>query len=114
MHHQCGAGLCRPRIGDAPPGTTTDYPALEARLAALLPDDNVPWRHLQFRINFGNPEQEILRAALDLKPDLLVVGVGESAASALWPHLTTHLTTAVLPHLLPSITCPVLAVRSRH
>jgi len=98
--------------GKAPPGQMSEYAAIEARLAKLLPDDGVPWRHLQFRINFGNPAREILRAAEELNPDLLVVGVGESLASARWPALTTHLPWTVLPHILAVITCPMLAVRS--
>jgi len=75
------------------------------QLRQLVPEEAEQWCEPELRIEFGTPSEEILRAAADLRADLIVLGVRRSATFA------GHLPPATAYTVVCQAHCPVLTVR---
>ena len=76
----------------------------EQWLHKLMASINLPQEKLSFSIAFGNPRDEILHIAEELKPDLIILGSRR-------PNITTHLLGSNAAGVVRSAQTSVLVVR---
>ncbi|OTP84017.1 universal stress protein [Gilliamella apicola] len=76
----------------------------EQWLHKLMASINLPQEKLSFSIAFGNPRDEILHIAEELKPDLIIIGSRR-------PNITTHLLGSNAAGVVRSAQTSVLVVR---
>ncbi|MCX8655415.1 universal stress protein [Gilliamella sp. B2840] len=76
----------------------------EQWLNKLMASVNLPQEKLSFSIAFGNPRDEILHIAEELKPDLIILGSRR-------PNITTHLLGSNAAGVVRSAQTSVLVVR---
>ena len=76
----------------------------EQWLHKLMASINLPQEKLSFSIAFGNPRDEILHIAEELKPDLIILGSRS-------PNITTHLLGSNAAGVVRSAQTSVLVVR---
>lgn len=76
----------------------------EQWLHKLMTSINLPQEKLSFSIAFGNPRDEILHIAEELKPDLIILGSRR-------PNITTHLLGSNAAGVVRSAQTSVLVVR---
>ncbi|MBI0027267.1 universal stress protein [Gilliamella apicola] len=76
----------------------------EQWLRKLMASINLPQEKLSFSIAFGNPRDEILHIAEELKPDLIILGSRR-------PNITTHLLGSNAAGVVRSAQTSVLVVR---
>ena len=76
----------------------------EQWLHKLMASINLPKEKLSFSIAFGNPRDEILHIAEELKPDLIIIGSRR-------PNITTHLLGSNAAGVVRSAQTSVLVVR---
>lgn len=76
----------------------------EQWLHKLMASINLPKEKLSFSIAFGNPRDEILHIAEELKPDLIIIGSRS-------PNITTHLLGSNAAGVVRSAQTSVLVVR---
>ena len=76
----------------------------EQWLYKLMASINLPQEKLSFSIAFGNPRDEILHIAEELKPDLIILGSRR-------PNITTHLLGSNAAGVVRSAQTSVLVVR---
>jgi nucleotide-binding universal stress UspA family protein len=77
------------------------------QLQSLLPPDVSAWCQPTLAVRFEFPTDGILRAAAELKADLIVMGVHRTAA----PRAAAHLPWAIAYDVVCGAPCPVLTVR---
>ena len=70
----------------------------------LLDTINLPRENLSFSIAFGNPRDEILHIAEELKPDLIILGARR-------PNITTHLLGSNASGVVRGAQTSILVVR---
>ena len=76
----------------------------EQWLHKLMASINLPQEKLSFSIAFGNPRDEILHIAEELKPDLIILGSRR-------PNITPHLLGSNAAGVVRSAQTSVLVVR---
>lgn len=78
-----------------------------ARLEALLPEDAKLWCKPEYVVRFEFPVEGVLRFAEERDADLIVMGVRQTAGTA----LTSHLPWTIASEIVSEAPCPVLTVR---
>lgn len=76
----------------------------EQYLHKLMESINLPQENLSFSIAFGNPRDEILSLANEIKPDLIILGSRR-------PNITTHLLGSNASGVVRGAQTSVLVVR---
>ena len=78
------------------------------QLYELVPPEAELWCRPEATVRFGNPAERILKAAMELEADLIVLGVRDAAG-----HLgaATHLQRTTAHKVVAHAPCPVLTVR---
>ncbi len=77
------------------------------RLAELLPAEVTDWCEPKYRVEFGDPAEEILRVARDAKADLIIMGIWGAGALA---RATTHVGNTAY-RVVSEAQAPVLSIR---
>jgi nucleotide-binding universal stress UspA family protein len=77
------------------------------RMEQLVPEDAALWCKPSFKIACGNPVDTILESALEVKADLIVLGVTHGYA------LSEHASWSIASKVVRHAECPVLTVRDR-
>ncbi|MGZ4829418.1 MAG: universal stress protein [Candidatus Angelobacter sp.] len=81
--------------------------AATQRMEQLIPEDAASWCQPGFRTAMGEPAEAILESALELKADLIVLGVTHSRP------LADHASWSIASKVVRQAGCPVLTVRDR-
>lgn len=88
-------------------GLTFKEKAIRHELAELVPAGGEEWCKPEFQMRLGEPVEEILNVAREMKADLIVIGAkrGKGLAAGHVPRTTSYRVVCGAP-------CPVLTVRS--
>jgi nucleotide-binding universal stress UspA family protein len=88
-------------------GLALKQKAIAHELAELVPSGGELWCKPEFRVRLGDPVEEILTLAREMKADLVVIGAkrGKGFAAGHVPHTVAYRVVRGAP-------CPVLTVRS--
>lgn len=88
-------------------GLALKMEAVTHELAELVPTEGEIWCRPVFRMRLGDPVEEVLYAAREMKADLIVIGAkhGKGLAAGHVPHTLAYRVVCGAP-------CPVLTVRS--
>jgi nucleotide-binding universal stress UspA family protein len=88
-------------------GLALKQKAIAHELAELVPSGGELWCKPEFRVRLGDPVEEILTMAREMKADLVVIGAkrGKGFAAGHVPHTVAYRVVRGAP-------CPVLTVRS--
>lgn len=74
-------------------------------LRSLIPDEAMFWCEPRAEVAFGDPEDEILKAAAQYKTNLIIMGVHRAGA------LASHSPWALASKIVQKAKCPVLTIR---
>jgi nucleotide-binding universal stress UspA family protein len=110
QEHQANVTLLHvvSRVEDySEPGLASKNEAVSHELAELIPAGSGLWCKPEIRMQVGEPVEEILRAAKDVKADLIVIGAKHKKGLA-----AGHTLHTVAYQLAGAAPCPVLTVRS--
>ncbi|HKW76544.1 MAG TPA: universal stress protein, partial [Terriglobales bacterium] len=79
---------------------------LRTALRQLLPSDSELWCRPSLRVEFGDPQEEIVAVVKEQAAGLLVIGVRPRGP------LADHAPWSTVSKIVRSVSCPVLAVQS--